>query len=389
MRFRRGRSSAGSPGAAQISSSHSPSTGRKSAATRVSSPAGRIAPSLPPKAVLRVENFVSRVAWPSLWSSRGRCAAWCGSMARTRRRSERGCRSPCGSISRRGCIRFAWCTRSFSTATRRPTSFVGLGIAFTVPFREQRQNRHVRFATDEDGVWGEPVMMSPGYREELVKGALQMNKDQMQGKRIANLETLDPKVKEAFESVAVWDGFRLSQLAPDSFSIDKRTGAASSWLHDLNGRRARGLAFLGDVSGGLAVGARHFWEKYPAALKIARCLHRRGRTETLVLVARRAGDGPAALRHHRARRHDFLRRLSGGIQHPQRRRQHARTDAVGARRSAAQRGAGRARQNRQRTAAPDVQTAALPRHPRAGDLESARSPPTPTRPRPRSNSTAR
>ncbi len=149
------------------------------------------------------------------------------------------------------------------------TDFIrGLGLAFTVPFREQRQNRHVRFATDEDGVWGEPVLMSPGYREVLVKGALEMNKDQMQGKRIPNLETLDPKVKESFESVAVWDGFRLAQLAPDSFSIDKRTGAASSWLHVLNGRRARGLAFLGDVSGGLAVGARYFWEKYPSALEI-------------------------------------------------------------------------------------------------------------------------
>ena len=62
--------------------------------------------------------------------------------------------------------------------------------------------------------------------------------------------------------------FKLAQLAPDSFTLDKRTGSASSWLHISNGHRARGFAFLGDVSGGLAVGIRNFWQKYPSALEI-------------------------------------------------------------------------------------------------------------------------
>ncbi len=149
------------------------------------------------------------------------------------------------------------------------TDFIrGLGIAFIIPFREERQNRHVRFAADGDGVWAEPVMMSPGYRAVLVKDALEMNKAQLAGERIPNLAALGDKAKAQFETVAVWDGFKLTQLDPDSFAISKRTGAASSWLHVLNGHRARGLAFLGDVSGGLAVGGKRFWEKYPAALEI-------------------------------------------------------------------------------------------------------------------------
>ena len=143
----------------------------------------------------------------------------------------------------------------------------GLGIAFTVPFREEKQNRHVRFAADGDGVWAEPVMMIPGYRAVLVKDALAMNQTQMLGKRVPNLETLDPKTKDQIETVAVWDSFRLNQLAPDSFSIDKKAGG--SWLHVLNGNRSRGLAFLGDVSGGLAVGSKYFWQKYPAAMEIS------------------------------------------------------------------------------------------------------------------------
>ena len=123
------------------------------------------------------------------------------------------------------------------------TDFIrGLGVTFTVPFREERQNRHVRFASDGDGVWGEPVVMSPGYREVLVKGARAMNQDQLRGKRIPNLDALGNANKAAFESVAVWDGFKLAQLAPDSFGVRKRTGSKSSWLRVFNGRR-RGGAF--------------------------------------------------------------------------------------------------------------------------------------------------
>ena len=144
----------------------------------------------------------------------------------------------------------------------------GLGLAFTVPFREELQNRHVRLAGDGVGIWGEPVLMSPGYREVLVKNAVQMNRDQLVGKRIPNLDQLGPKEKAQFQTIAVWDGFKLAQLAPDSFTLDKRTGAASSWLHISNGHRARGFAFVGDVSGGLAVGIKNFWQKYPSALEI-------------------------------------------------------------------------------------------------------------------------
>jgi hypothetical protein len=96
-----------------------------------------------------------------------------------------------------------------------------------------------------------------------------MNRKQLNGERIPNLDGLDAKTKAQFETIALWDSFKLSQLAPDSFTLDKRTGAASSWLHIGNGHSARGLVFLGDVTGGLAVGAKNFWEKYPASLEVS------------------------------------------------------------------------------------------------------------------------
>jgi hypothetical protein len=147
------------------------------------------------------------------------------------------------------------------------TDFIrGLGIAFTVPFREERQNRHIRFAGEAKGFWGEPVLMSPGY---VGRGKnAEMNRDQLVGKRIPSLEQMDARAKAQFGTIALWDDFKLSQLSPDSFSIDKRTNAASSWLHIGNGHRAGGFAFVGDVSGGLAVGVKRFWEKYPSQLEV-------------------------------------------------------------------------------------------------------------------------
>jgi hypothetical protein len=84
------------------------------------------------------------------------------------------------------------------------TDFIrGLGISFTVPFREERQNRHIRFAGEGDGFWAEPVLMSPGYRPGVVKDAVEMNLTQLAGKRIPNLDQLDPKTKSQFETIAV------------------------------------------------------------------------------------------------------------------------------------------------------------------------------------------
>src|SRR5579875_1169943 len=71
----------------------------------------------------------------------------------------------------------------------------GLGVAFTVPFREEKQNRHVRFAGEGEGFWVEPVLMSPGYRNGMVKDAAAMNLAQLAGKRIPNLDELGAKEK--------------------------------------------------------------------------------------------------------------------------------------------------------------------------------------------------
>jgi hypothetical protein len=162
----------------------------------------------------------------------------------------------------------------------------GLGIVFDVPMREQQQNRHIRFANSNGGVWAEPLqlaIMGRGARgggrglaatEPLAGAATQPTgrgrgfgrggPDQIEGQRV-------PDAPRTLESAA-WDSFKLVQPDSEGFAITKRTNPKSSWVAVAEGKRAAGLVFIGDVSGGLGVGIKNFWQSYPASLEVTDAL---------------------------------------------------------------------------------------------------------------------
>jgi hypothetical protein len=144
----------------------------------------------------------------------------------------------------------------------------GLGLSFSVPFQEELHNRHLRFVGDGDGVWDQPVRMLPGYRSQTGQEIARLYQTQLNGGRVPNLAVLTAQARSALITVPVWGDAKLAQLGPNNFTLDKRTTADSSWLHVTDGRRALGLALLGDVSGGIAVGLKHFWQKCPASIEI-------------------------------------------------------------------------------------------------------------------------
>ena len=84
----------------------------------------------------------------------------------------------------------------------------------------------------------------------------------MRGGRIPAYEKFDAKNRHLLDRWAVWDGFRLSQTTADAFSIRKRTHADRPWIGTFSGTRAPGYVFAGDVSGGLGVALKDFWQSY-------------------------------------------------------------------------------------------------------------------------------
>jgi hypothetical protein len=182
-------------------------------------------------------------------------------------------------------------------------SIRGLGIVFDVPLREEIHNRHVRFGGEGDGLWAEPIQPLIGWRGRITApGGGNVYNDQVAGRRIPNRDALNESSRAILDGLAVWNGYRLMQPNADGFTVEKRTGAQSAWIDAGAGRRASGTVFAGDVSGGLAVSLKDFWQSYPKSLEV-----RDMRSNTAELrVWLWSPDGPAMdVRHYDDHANDF------------------------------------------------------------------------------------
>jgi hypothetical protein len=124
----------------------------------------------------------------------------------------------------------------------------GLGVRIEVPLREEPRNRTVRFVGGDGGVWSEPLQPGGGSVAQET-GQLFTGRGE-------------------FAQNAIWDDFKLAQPNPEGFAITKRTNPKSTWLFSAAGRRAAGFGFVGDLTGGLAVSIKNFWQSYPAGLEV-------------------------------------------------------------------------------------------------------------------------
>jgi hypothetical protein len=131
----------------------------------------------------------------------------------------------------------------------------GLGLRFTVPLREEVYNRHVAFSGQDGGLW----------MEALQPGDLNADPRQVAGQKIEGGRYYGIKEKE---QLAIWSDYKLTQPSPNGFNIHKRTGAHSTWVFSDSGKRASGLAFVGDVSGGFGISVKDFWQTFPTAFDV-------------------------------------------------------------------------------------------------------------------------
>ncbi len=143
----------------------------------------------------------------------------------------------------------------------------GVGMVFSVPMREQMHNRHIRFAGEESGIWAEPVRPLVGRRVISINEE-NVFPEQIKGKRIPDKEAFNQYHQALIRDLPVWNDYKLMQHTANGFSLQKRANAKGAWLDAAAGKRAGGLAFVGDVSGGLAIGLKDFWQAYPAALEV-------------------------------------------------------------------------------------------------------------------------
>jgi hypothetical protein len=138
----------------------------------------------------------------------------------------------------------------------------GIGLRFDVPQRAELHDRHVRFAGDDGGVFGEAVRGLTGLRRDPGKPA--------RDAQVAGLAVpaIAPVAKNLLQYIPAFGEWTLSQPNADGFTIRKRTAEGHAWLDSGHGNRASGLGYLGGPSGGVAFGIRNFWQSHPAQLDI-------------------------------------------------------------------------------------------------------------------------
>ena len=144
----------------------------------------------------------------------------------------------------------------------------GLGMTVQVPLRESLLNRHVMLAGVEGGLWHEPVRVLTGRTSRWDDETVSAYDNQLLGRPVPDESQLSDKQKTTINELPVWDGFKLQQYTADSFAIHKRTGSHSRWIKADHGDRARGMAFAGDTTGGIAMGLKDFWQTSPSAIDI-------------------------------------------------------------------------------------------------------------------------
>ncbi|ORY12775.1 hypothetical protein BCR34DRAFT_482093 [Clohesyomyces aquaticus] len=144
----------------------------------------------------------------------------------------------------------------------------GIGVRFDIPLAgEEQYDRHVRIAGVDGGFLHEAVQGVTGLRRD--PGA-SVRSAQFNGTKLPRNSTWEQRVTTRLQWIPTWNDYRLTQLSPDGFLLKKRTKTGMSWVNIPGGTRSGGLAYLGGATvGGLAVGLRDFWKKYPTSLDIS------------------------------------------------------------------------------------------------------------------------
>lgn len=151
----------------------------------------------------------------------------------------------------------------------------GIGVRFHVPLEgEHSYNRHVRFAGVHGGIFGEAVQGVTGLWKDP---GSEVRRAQVCGQTTPDFKNWNPAFQSRLQWIPHWNDFTLTQLSADGFTMKKRTKAGHSWVNIPGGTKADGLAYLGGANnGGLAVGMRHFWERYPTQIDVRNADANRG-----------------------------------------------------------------------------------------------------------------
>lgn len=111
-------------------------------------------------------------------------------------------------------------------------------------------------------------MHGKAYERYVDFGGKRLSVQPLIARRNINLTTMDSITRSMLANIAQWDGFRLSQLSPNGYSIRKRATSISPWIGTIEGHRFDGAMTIGDSTSSVSFRLKDFWESYPSTLQV-------------------------------------------------------------------------------------------------------------------------
>lgn len=141
----------------------------------------------------------------------------------------------------------------------------GLGIRFYTKLQGPVFNRHIRMQTDY-GTFHESCVLLTSWRPRL---PLEIYQAQMDGKKLPGEGEAAEALWAGVASMPVWSNYRMAQDSAEHFLIEKQTDQQGcGYIPVQHGRRAGGALCFGDEEGGLMLGKKDFWQKYPSGMEV-------------------------------------------------------------------------------------------------------------------------
>ena len=136
----------------------------------------------------------------------------------------------------------------------------GLGIRFDTVLEGRPYEHHIRFAGELP--FKEAAILLNSSYPRLQPSVL---KKQLDGKTWGY--PADSDVEKAAADLPVWNRYFLYQDSADHYRIGKQTKPQCCVLSAAEGRRAHGAMEVCGENGGILLGIRDFWQKYPSAVE--------------------------------------------------------------------------------------------------------------------------
>lgn len=155
----------------------------------------------------------------------------------------------------------------------------GLGIRFDTILKGRPYEHHIRFANDlsSDNINSASKDNRASMKHSFHEAAILLNSSyprlqpdilekQLRGETWQYPK--DSAVEEAAANLPIWNRYFLYQDSADHYRIGKQTKPQCCVLSAAEGRRAHGAMEVCGENGGILLGIRDFWQKYPSGLEV-------------------------------------------------------------------------------------------------------------------------